>query len=62
MRMSKQTKRLQQNFMRKMKEDPAMRARFEAGYAAAKNGTGKTVTLEELERMVQAGGGEHGRK
>jgi len=39
--MSKGTKRLQQKFMRKMKEDPAMRARFEAGYNAAKNGTGR---------------------
>jgi len=52
MRMSEGTKRLQQNFMQKMKEDPAMRARFEAGYNAAKNGTGKTYTLDELERMM----------
>jgi len=53
--MSEGTKRLQQNFMRKMQEDPAMRQRFEAGYEEAKNGTGKTYTLDELERMMERG-------
>jgi len=62
MEMSKQTKRLQQNFMQKMKEDPAMRQRFEAGYEEAKSGIGTTLTFEEMERATQAGGVEHGRK
>lgn len=62
MRMAKGTRRLQFNFMRKMKEDPAMRARFEAGYEEAKSGTGKRYTLEEVVRLAQKGGGEHGGK